>query len=56
MVQRPKNNSPGSRGRPIVQRVAEGGDASAADRAFVGALALLLLKHLLVLVLIESNG
>lgn len=54
--QRPKDDSPGSRGRPGVQRVAEGVDTSAADGALVGARGLLLLKHELVLVFIESNG
>ena len=54
--QRPKDDSPGSRGRPGVQRVAEGVDASAADGALVSARGLLLLKHDLVLALIESNG
>ena len=45
-TQRPEDNGPGSRGRPVVQRVAE------KDDAYV----LLLLKHELVLVFIEGNG
>lgn len=52
----PEDDGPGSRGRPGVQRVAEGVDALAAGRALMGARALLLLKHELVLVLIEDNG
>ena len=54
--QLPEDDGPGSRGRPDVLRVAEAGDASTAGRALASALALLLLKHELVLVLIEGDG
>ena len=49
-------DGPGSGGRPGVLGVAEGGDASAAGGTLESALALLLLKHDLVLVLIEGDG
>ena len=54
--QRPEDDSPGSGGRPGVLRVVERGDASATGRALASTLTLLLLKHELVLVLIEGDG